>query len=307
MRTFWDFHKTLTAVDGPQPECWIQMTCPTADDESYLVDQLGVPKDFMRYIQDRDERSRYDVDSDWQLIILRIPFRNGSDTTPHSTVPLGILLYDKTCITVCYHTTEMMTDFVSYQSRRNIGFTDCVDLVFRLMLSSSVWYLKYLRQIGGRLDTAKHNLDDKISNSDLVGLARLQDTLTYFITSIRENENLLAKLRFKLPIDDLDADLIEDINIEMNQARELTTIYSDLLDSTMQTYASVINNNMSDTMKKMTSASIILMFPTLVASVFGMNLISGMESSWWGFPLIIVFSLAITLLIFLLFRRNSWI
>ena len=148
-------------------------------------------------------------------------------------------------MTVCNYETNMMIDFVSYQQKRNQGFTDSVDLVFRLFLSSAVWYLKRLKQINVLLEEAKRNLDRQIDNEDLVGLSRLQDSLTYFITSIRGNETLLSKSKFKLPVDELDADLIEDVTIEMNQARETTNIYTNILDSTMETYASIINNNMA--------------------------------------------------------------
>ena len=200
-----------------------------------------------------------------------------------------------------------MIDFVSYQQKRNQGFTDSVDLVFRLFLSSAVWYLKRLKQISILIEDAKRNLDKKIDNEDLIGLSRLQDSLTYFITSIRGNETLLSKLKFKLPVDALDADLIEDVNIEMSQARETTNIYTQILDSTMETYASIINNNMSGVMKQMTSMSIILMLPTLIASWFGMNLVSGMETAWWGFPVVLVFSVVLSGIFYALFRRKTWL
>ena len=120
----------------------------------------------------------------------------------------------------------MMIDFVSYQQKRGQGFTDYVDMIFRLFLSSAVWYLKRLKQINTLIEKAKHNLDSEINNESLIGLSRLQDSLTFFITSIRGNENLLQKLKFKLQVDELDADLIEDVSIEMTQARETTNIYS---------------------------------------------------------------------------------
>ena len=188
----------------------------------------------------------------------------------------------------------MMIDFVSFQQKRNEGFTDYVDLTFRLFLSSAVWYLKRLKQINALIEKAKHSLDHNVNNESLIGLSRLQDSLTYFITSIRGNETLLQKLKFKLQVDELDADLIEDVNIEMTQARETTSIYSDILESTMDTYSSIINNNMNTTMRTLTSVSIILMFPTLVASLFGMNLINGMEQSPWGFLIAIVISFVVS-------------
>ena len=308
MRTFWNFNNTLRTLDEWQPNCWVQVTCPTPDDEKFLLGELNIPEYFLDDIRDKDERSRYDYDDGWSLIILRIPYvKEVRSRTPHTTIPLGIILNKDVCVTVCNFETNMMIDFVSYQQKRNRGFTDSVDLVFRLFLSSAVWYLKRLKQISILIDEAKRNLDRKIDNEDLIGLSRLQDSLTYFITSIRGNENLLAKLKFKLPVDELDADLIEDVNTEMSQARETTNIYAHILDSTMETYASIINNNMSGVMKQMTSVSIILMFPTLIASIFGMNLINGMETSWWGFPLVIVSSIVITATFYWLFRRRSWV
>ena len=306
MRTFWNTNHTLRTLKEWEPNCWIQITCPTEDDENYLINDLKVPDYFLDDIRDKDERSRYEYDEGWVLIILRIPYvKEVRSRTPHTTVPLGIILYKDLCITICNYETNMMIDFVSYQQKRNQGFTDSVDLVFRLFLSSSVWYLKRLKQISSLIEEYKRKLDHKISNEDLIGLSRLQDSLTYFITSIRGNETLLSKLKFKLPVDELDADLIEDVTIEMNQARETTNIYTNILDSTMDTYANVINNNMSNVMKMMTSWSIILMLPTLVASYFGMNLLNGMESSWYGFPLALLISFLLIIVFWWYFKRKS--
>ena len=308
MRTYWNFNGSLRTTDEWEPNCWTQITCPTQDDENFLFNQLHVPTYFLDDIRDKDERSRYEYDEGWVLIIMRIPYvKEVRSRTPHTTIPLGIILNKDICITVCNFETNMMIDFVSYQQKRNVGFTDSVDLVFRLFLSSSVWYLKRLKQISILIEESKRNLDKKIDNEDLIGLSRLQDSLTYFITSIRGNETLLSKLKFKLPVDELDADLIEDVTIEMNQARETTNIYTNILDSTMETYANIINNNMSSVMKQMTSVSIILMFPTLIASIFGMNMVNGLETAWWAFPLVCVLSVLVTGGFYWFFRRKTWI
>ena len=274
----------------------------------YLQQTLGIPEYFLDDIADTDERPRYDRDEGWTLIILRIPYvKEVRSRTPYTTIPLGILMKDDICITVCNFETNMMIDFVTYQQRRGLGFTDSVDMVFRLFLCSAVWYLKRLKQIQVLIDQSKRNLDRKVDNADLIALSRLQDSLTYFITSIRGNETLLSKLKFKLKVDELDADLIEDVNIEFAQARETAGIYANIMDSTMDTYANLINNNMSQVMKMLTSISIIMMFPTLMASLFGMNLINGMETVWWGFPVAIILTVCITLLFWWFFRHKKWI
>lgn len=284
MRTYWNITPKLEAINEWQPNCWINVTCPTTEDQRMLEEHFEIPDYFISDISDTDERARYEYDDGWMLIILRIPYvKEVQSRAPYTTVPLGIIHKKDVTITVCYYETNMMIDFLSYQQRRAVGFTDHVDMIFRLFLSSAVWYLKRLKQINVLIENAKHSLDSNVNNESLIALSRLQDSLTYFITSIRGNENLLAKLKFKLQIDELDADLIEDVNIEMTQARETTSIYSDILESTMETYSSIINNNMNTVMRTLTSVSIILMFPTLIASIFGMNLKTGIESSKFGF------------------------
>jgi magnesium transporter len=284
MRTFWNINKSLKAIDSWKPDCWIQVTCPSEGDQQLLEEEYHIPDYFLSDISDTDERARYDYDDGWMLIILRIPYvKEIRSRTPYTTVPLGIIHKGNVTITVCYYETNMMIDFVSYQQKRGVGFTDYVDLIFRLFLSSSVWYLKRLKQINSLIEKSKHNLDREVNNESLIGLSRLQDSLTYFITSIRGNESLLQKLKFKLQVDELDTDLIEDVNIEMMQARETSSIYSNILESTMDTYSSIINNNMNTTMRTLTSVSIIMMFPTLIASLLGMNLINGLERNPYGF------------------------
>jgi len=305
MKTFWNTQGGLAQLTEWQPNCWIQVTCPTEDDSRELEEKFNIPDYFMSDISDTDERARYEYDDGWMLIILRIPYvKEIRSRTPYTTVPLGIIHKRDVTITVCYYETNMMIDFVSFQQKRCEGFTDYVDMIFRLFLSSAVWYLKRLKQINMLIDKAKRNLDKEVNNESLIGLSRLQDSLTYFITSIRGNETLLSKLKFKLQIDELDADLIEDVNIEMTQARETANIYSNILESTMDTYQSIINNNMNNVMRTLTSVTIIMMFPTLIASLFGMNLINGMEEKSWGFVLALTLSVLVSVACWWIFRHK---
>ena len=308
MKTYWNTQGGLSQLNEWQPNCWIQVTCPTDEDQQMLEEEYQIPDYFLSDISDTDERARYEYDDGWMLIILRIPYvKEIRSRTPYTTVPLGIIHKRDVTITVCFYETNMMIDFVSFHQKRGEGFTDYVDMIFRLFLSSAVWYLKRLKQISMLIDKAKRNLDREVNNESLIGLSRLQDSLTYFNTSIRGNETLLSKLKFKLQIDELDADLIEDVTIEMTQARETTNIYSNILESTMDTYQSIINNNMNTIMRTLTSVTIILMLPTLVASFFGMNLVNGMENSPIGFAIAIILSVAISVVSLLVFRHKRLI
>lgn len=306
MRTYWNIVGGLRPLEEYASNSWIQVTCPTEEDCRFLEDEIKIPDYFLNDIADIEERARYEIDEGWFLIILRIPYaKEIPSRTPFTTIPLGIITKGNLIITVCNFETDMMNDFLVHQQKRSVGIADPPEMVFRLFLSSAVWYLKRLKQISTLIDQYKRTLDHNIDNVDLINFSRLQDSLTYFVTSIRGNETLLSKLKFRLPIDELDADLIEDVNIEMAQARETTSIYTNILDSTMDSYANIINNNMSKVMKTMTSVSLILMVPTLVTSAFGMNLVNGMEETWWGFILVSVFSVLITVAFFWFFRHRN--
>ena len=155
MKTYWNTTGCLKMLDEWQPNCWVQVTCPTQEDAEFLQKQMGIPDYFLDDIADTEERARYEYDDGWMLIILRIPYvKEVRSRTPYTTVPLGIILKDDVCITVCNFETNLMIDFVTYQQKRGVGFTDSVDLVFRLFLSTAVWFLKRLKQISnnyGRL------------------------------------------------------------------------------------------------------------------------------------------------------------
>ena len=305
MKTYWNIEKELHVINEWEPNCWIQVTCPTDEDQRELEEKFHIPDYFLSDISDTDERARYEYDDGWTLIILRIPYvKEIRSRTPYTTVPLGIIHKRDVTITVCFYETNMMLDFVSFQQKRGVGFTDYVDMTFRLFLSSAVWYLKRLKQINTLIEKAKHNLDQEINNESLIGLSRLQDSLTYFITSIRGNENLLQELKFKLQVDELDADLIEDVNIEMTQARETTSIYSDILESTMDTYSSIINNNTNNTMRTLTSVTIIMQSGTFIASLYGMNVINGLEHNNWGFAITLAISFSVSAICWALLRHK---
>ena len=186
MKTYWNYNQGLTQLQEWEPNCWIQVTCPTDEDQQMLEEKFSIPDYFMNDISDTDERARYEYDDGWMLIILRIPYvKEVRSRTPYTTVPLGIIHKRDITITVCYYETNMMIDFVSFQQKRGEGFTDFVDMTFRLFLSSAVWYLKRLKQINMLIEKAKRNLDQEVNNESLIGLSRLQDSLTYFVTSIR--------------------------------------------------------------------------------------------------------------------------
>ena len=289
------------------PNSWVNVVRPDSSDFKFLTETLKVPESFLNDIADTDERPRTETEGNWLLTILRIPVQNTQSSLPYITVPIGIITNNEIIVSVCYHQTDMIPDFIEHTRRKGIEVRNKLDLIFRLIYSSAVWFLKYLKQINIDITAAEKELERSIRNEDLLRLMKLQKTLVYFNTSIRGNEVMIGKLKTIFQDTDfLDEELVEDVIIELKQAFNTVNIYSDILTGTMDAFASIISNNVNAIMKRMTSLSITLMIPTLIASFYGMNVDIHLEEMPHAFMLIILISVLLSALSFVIFRKIKW-
>ncbi len=290
-----------------EPNCWVNVECPDNDDFRFLTQQLCVPEPFLEDIADTDERPRTETEGEWLLTILRIPMQSSQEGVPFITVPIGIITNKEIIVSVCYHHTELIPDFIRHTQRKGITVNNKLDLILRIIYSSAAWFLKYLKQINNDVAMAEKGLEKSIRNEDLLRLMKLQKTLVYFDTSIRGNEVMIGRLKniFK-DTGYLNEELLEDVMIELKQAYNTVNIYSDILTGTMDAFASIISNNVNAIMKRMTSLSITLAIPTLIASFYGMNVDFHLEGIPHAFVLIVLLSAAISAAAFVWFRRIKW-
>ena len=289
------------------PNCWVNVECPDHDDFQSLTRELNVPESFLDDIADADERPRTETEGNWLLTILRIPMQSSNPQIPFITVPIGIITNNDIIVSVCYHQTELLPDFIQHTRRKNICVNNKLELILRLIYSSAVWFLKYLKQINNEVANAEKELEKSIRNEDLLRLMKLQKTLVYFDTSIRGNEVLIGRLKNIFQNTGmLDMELLDDAVIELRQAYNTVNIYSDILTGTMDAFASIISNNVNDIMKRMTSLSITLMIPTVIASFYGMNVDIHLDSFPHAFLFIVLLSAAISAGTFVWFRRIKW-
>jgi magnesium transporter len=299
--------KGLAPCEIWEPNCWVNVTEPTEDEKRYLIRDLKIPEAYYNDIEDVDERPRIEIDEGWYLVLMRIPYKSNNIKSPFSTVPLGIIFKNDIYVSVCFYQTEMISDFMAYTIRKNIIKQNNFDITLRLFLSSSVWFQKYLKQINQNIRLAENKLEKSIRNEDLQTLLQLEKCLVYFTTSLKGNDNLVNRIKnIKDHKASYDAELTEDVDIELKQALETTNIYSDILSGMMDAYASVISNNINMIMKQLTLISIILMIPTLIASLYGMNVPNAFENKPFGFLIIMILSFSISLLAVLFFVKRRW-
>ena len=271
MRTYLSLEAGLSQLEEYTPKCWINIEFPDEDDLHFLTEELGVPSEFLADIADVDERPRTEKEDDWQLTILRIPLESNIQGLPYMTVPVGVITGKETTMTVCYRKSQLIPDFISHIRRKSISITSQADFITRMIYSSAVWFLKYLKLIYLEINRAEKELEESVRNEDLMRIMRLQKSLVYFSTSIRGNEAMLGRLRTATRAGEIDPDLVEDVSIELRQAYNTINIYTDICNSTMDALGSIISNNVNTIMKRMTSLQIVLTIPTMIASFYGMN------------------------------------
>ena len=289
------------------PGCWTSVEYPDDSDIDFLTQMLNIPESFIEDIADTDERPRIEAEDAWLLTILHIPIDSQQTDIPFITIPLGIITAKNAMVTVCFHHTKFISDFIQYSRHKNISIKDNTDLILHILYFSTECFLKRLRQINQFVNAAEKDLEKSIRNEDLLKLMNIQKSLVYFNTSIHGNEVVAERLKDHFPGNgELDTALLEDATIELEQASNTVTIYSELLTGTMDTFASIISNNVNAIMKRMTSLSITLAIPTLIASFYGMNVNINIGESPYAFTLIILLSAAISAITFILFRKIKW-
>ena len=307
MRRYIDCDNNFNQISQQKPYCWIDIPDPDQDDCRFLTEQMSMPQDFLEDIADRDELPRIETSGDWLLVIVRIPVRDSGDGTPFSTAPLGLVIHKNTMVSIHYNEYSFIDDTLLILRRKGIKIRNHIDLALHIIFSSTDWFLKYLRQINFSVETAEKKLGSSIENSDLIQLRDIQKTLVYFNTAIRGNQVMTDRLKsLYQEKDSLDVELLEDLVIELKQAFNTVNVYTEILNATMDSYTSIISNNLNVIMKRMTSFSIALMIPTLIASFYGMNVRNGSESAPLAFIAIISVSILMSVACLAWFRKIRW-
>lgn len=307
MITFYINTQGFEVTDKWEPNCWTCIEEPNADERNFMLNGLDIPESFLSDIDDNDERPRREEEDGWQLIVIRAPrLKDAKDRTDYDTVPLGIIIKGDVFVTVCNFKLEVFDDFIRYSIRKQVTVANHYELTLRLMLSTSVWFLKYLKHINIHMMHVQTELQQKVRNKEIVELQKIDNSLVYFVTSLKGNDVLFYKLTHTKSIRDIcDDELVEDVDIELKQAEETTNIYRNINHSLANSYSSLISNNINSTMKSLTSVTVILMLPTLIASYFGMNVPNYMEENPFAFFYILGLSLVCGMIMYLFFKKRD--
>lgn len=299
--------RSLIRIDSPEPNCWIHVSSPNNYEISRLVNEFSLDLDILNDILDIDEQSRTEKEDGKILFLMRMPVYIPDREVPYFTVPLGIVFFDTMLMTICLQDGEVIRDLL--ESRvKNFSLTNRKTFLLTIFFRSSFYYLRYLKDINRKTTGIEKELQKAIKNNELIQLLTMEKSLVFFTTSLKTNELLLEKIQKTkiIQLNEEDVDLIEDVVTENRQAIEMSNIYSNILSGMMDAFASIISNNLNVVLKQLTSISLILMIPTLIASVYGMNVALPFQHNPAAFAGTLIASVTIAIISIVIFRRKQF-
>jgi magnesium transporter len=286
-------HQTIE-IRQPEPGVWINVLPPLKQEEfAELSNALDIPIDFLRDSLDIDERSRYEIDDNNKLIVIKTPTENHSFNESDAfyiTIPICIILTHQQIITVnSFDNGAIKKFFNTFQNRKP---DNRKMMVLKILEKVVVNYMDFLKEINNRRNMLEQKLYQGNSNEDLLELVRIQKSLVYFVTALRSNEMLMMKIERTnlLGLNEEERDFLKDLIIDNSQAYEMANIYTNILSSSLDAYASIISNNQNVVLKRLTYVTIALQVPILVASIYGMNVPLPYQNSHLAFSIPIILS-----------------
>ena len=298
----------LERLEEFEPGSWIDLVSPSEKELERVSGELHIPLDLLKSPLDEEEKSRVEFEDGLTHVIVDIPVLvRTEDEQGYDTIPLGMLVHPDYFITTCLRPNPILGEFERGNVRTFATFKK-TRFLFQILLTISAFYLRYLGRIDRETDKLERELRASMKNAEIFDLLTLQKSLVYFTTSLRSNEAVLQKLlrtkSFKTYEED--EDLLEDVIVENKQASEMARIYTDILTGMMDAFTSVISNNLNRVMKLLTSLTIILAIPTIVASYFGMNVKVPFQEYSHAFTLTIVIAFVISLVFAIVFWRRRY-
>ena len=296
----------IDRIDAFEKNCWVDLVNPTDDELEDACAMTGIPEEMLRAALDEEETARVERDEGALLCLLDTPTITDTDEgDTYETIPLALVRNDVCIVTVSLRGNAVLGDFIS--NRTIVDTAKPVSFILNFMMGNAKRFLSNLRQLDKKSLRLQAELHRSMKNKELIQLLGIENSLDYFSTSLSANLNVYNKLE-RLPSitgNEDYKDLFDDVVIETRQAMEMCNIYRDILSGTMDAYASVISNNLNVVMKLLAVITLVISVPTLIASLWGMNVPVPFAELAWGFWLLIGISIVVTAVVSFFIIRSS--
>jgi len=299
-------------VDGRRG-CWIDLCGPGPDEVRRAAELTGVDERLIEHALDLHECPRIEVDDEATLLILRAPYLEGGyGGVRHSTLPIGVVLTKSALVTVCRQADPPLADILR-KARGKGADARPEHLICALIKGVSQLFMHYLKDISARIQEVEQDLSRSRSNDDLKILLTLQKSVTYFHAALKTNDFIIDRLVRKgltigagtrLSFTEDEVDGLDDALTDTRQGIYMSKIFNEVLNSISNVYSSIISNSVNQIMKVLTSLTVVLMIPTLVTSMYGMNITLPLQDHPSAFALVACGTAVLTTAIIVLLKRS---
>lgn len=285
----------LEKIKEIKKNTWINLVNPSDKEIKDVANYLSIDDKIIKQVLVEKELPRLKRLDNATLIVINVPFmKDKSIKNKYITYPLGII------ITTNNITTVSLVEHAFLNNLEDVNTKKINQFLIQILLKGAQSYLITLESIDEDISRIESSTYKATDNKQLLNFLNIQKTLVYFLTSLHANGVVLEKLQREnvLSFTKEEAMLLEDAILENKQSIETSTIYREILSSTMDTYSSIISNNLNVIMKFLAGITIVFSVPTMIASFLGMNVPLGeLGKNPASFALIILISLIISLCI----------
>jgi magnesium transporter len=262
---------------------------PTEDEKRELSERWAIDPYDLASALDPDELGRVEIGGNRATIIVKQP-RNydSADQLLFTVASVGLFL-DRDHLVVV--TTEPLELFADKMVRKVSGPADAL---LKILYASIAHFLGHLKVINMISEALEKRINTSMGNKYLLDMFTLEKSLVYFVNGIGSNQMVLEKMRAsaaKVGLDAEQCEILDDIIIENQQCAKQADIYSNILTGLMDARGSVVNNNLSTLMKKLTVISVVFLPMNVLASIGGMSEFSGWTHEvppWVSYPIFLV-------------------
>jgi magnesium transporter len=242
---------------------------PDDRERQYLAETLRLDEHTLGSSLDPDELARLEFEPDHVATILKRP-RNysSSETFVFGVTSVGLFLFADRLIIVSSEDGSL------FEGKRFSRVTSLLDLTLKIVNGSIMHFIGHLKVINAVSDSLEEQINTSMQNKYLLNLFSLEKSLVYYLNAISSNGRLIERIKnnaAKLGLTPENVEFVDDMLIENGQCYEQADIYSNILASMMDARVSIVSNNLNWLMKTLTIITIGIMLPTLVVSIFSMN------------------------------------
>jgi len=309
-----DSLRKIEKVDTIEKGVWINMCSPTHEEIEYIINKTGADRGFIENSLDTEERSHIDTEDDQILISINVPVKEmtakSARVKKYTTIPLGmIIVKDDYIITVSSEKLKVLNnitsekiilgEFATYKKSR---------IIFQVLYKVAEEYIRFLDIISKDIERFEDKIEKTtMQNKELVKLIHFQKSMVYFDAALKSNQSVMERLKRGkiIKLYEEDEDILEDAAIENRQAMEMVTTYSEILNGMIDVFGTMVSNNLNLVMKFLTSITILISVPTLIASILGMNVTFPFATGVLGFWIVIAISILATLLTWIYLKKKD--